>query len=75
MLTASRQRSLDDMSDVELFASQDEQFWYVDLCIERLHRLPSEIDPLLLCRTYTELQAYQIVKDAMTKLTRAFMEP
>lgn len=62
------------MSDVELFAAQDEQFWYIDLCIEKLHRLPTEVDALLLCRAYTELQAYQLIKSAMLKLTRAFME-
>lgn len=61
-------RSDDDLTDVELFAQQGESFWYIDLCLDQLHRLPSEIDPILLCREYTEIQAYHTVKRAMNDL-------
>lgn len=71
---AGRGGDLDAMTDTELFAAQDPDFWYIDLCLETLHRLPIEVDALLLCRTYTELQAYQLIKNAMTRLTRAFQE-
>ena len=58
----------DDLTDAEIFAQQGDPFWYVDLCLEKLHRLPSEVDPLLLCREYTEIQAYHVVKRAMNEL-------
>jgi len=68
----SLNRSEDDLTDRELFAQQDDQFWYIEMCMETLHRLPHEIDPLLLMRQYTELQAYHIIKRAMTGLIRTF---
>jgi len=69
----SLNRTEDDLTDRELFAQQaDDDWWYVELCLETLHRLPTEVDPLLLCRQYTELQAYHIVKRAMTGLIKAF---
>lgn len=61
-------RTDDDLADVELFAQQGDPFWYVHLCLEQLHRLPSEIAPILLCREYTEIQAYHTVKRAMDEL-------
>jgi hypothetical protein len=67
-------RTENDLSDVEILASDaSEEFWYIDLCTQLLHRLPSEIDPLLLCRTYTGLQAYHVVKRAMEELQRRKM--
>lgn len=68
----SLNRTDDDLTDRELFAQQPDDFWYWEFCTETLHRLPIEIDPLLLCRHYTELQAYHIVKRAMTGLIRTF---
>lgn len=62
------------MTDAEIFAQQDEAFWYIDLCLQTLHRLPCEIDALLTCRAYTEMQAYSVIKRAMEALTRAFQE-
>jgi len=73
-MSASRSADLDEMTDAEVFAAQDEQFWYVDMCVEKFHRLTVEVDALLTCRAYTELQAYQLIKSAMLKLTRSFQE-
>lgn len=61
-------RADDDLTDAELFARQGDPFWYIDLCLGQLHRLPSEVNPLLLCREYTEIQAYHLVKQAMQEL-------
>jgi hypothetical protein len=69
---AGRNRSLDDLTDIELFARQTDDAWYVDVCIDQLKRLPSEIDPILGCREYTTLQARAIVGQARTELTRQF---
>lgn len=59
-----------DMSDAELFDQQAEQYWYINMCLTTLHRLPSEIDQLLLCREYTELQAYAIVQRTIAQAKR-----
>lgn len=68
-------RDDDDLSDAELFARQgDEEYWFVDLCLESLHRLPCEIEPILLCREYTVLQAHSIIKRAMEGLSRTFAD-
>ena len=67
-------RTLDDLSDLELFARQTDEAWYQDLCLESLHRLPSEIDPILGCREYTALQARSIVKAAQAQLMRAWTD-
>ena len=69
---ADRQRTLDDLTDMELFARQTDDAWYLDLCIDQLHRLPSEIDPILGCREYTTLQARAIVAQARSELMRTF---
>jgi hypothetical protein len=67
-------RTEEELTDVEVLAGDaSEEFWYTDLCLEKLRRLPSEIDPLLLCRTYTNLQAYHVVKRAMDELQRRRM--
>ncbi len=63
-------RTDDDLSDLELFARAPDAFWYVELCLEKLGRLPSEVDPLLGCREYTTIQAYHIVKKAMDEVAR-----
>lgn len=55
-----------------LSADGGSDFWYIDLCIQELHRLPAEITPLLTQRAYTELQAYNLVKRAMEELQRRF---
>jgi hypothetical protein len=67
-------RTEDDMSDVELMARAPDSFWYIDMCLERLHRLPSEIDPLIGCREYTTLQAYALVKRAQEDMMCAWYE-
>lgn len=64
----------DDLSDAEMFAQQSDEYWYVDLCLEQLHRLPSEVDRILLCREYTALQAYQVVKRAIHDMQTLFRE-
>lgn len=68
-------RTIDDMTDAELFGRAPDQFWFIDLCLDKLHRLPSEVDQVLTCREYTQIQAYHIVKRAQDMLQRAFREP
>lgn len=65
-------RTIDDLTDVELMGRMPDELWYLDLCLESLGRLPSEIDPILLCREYTALQARGIVKRAMDEAARSF---
>lgn len=67
-------RTEDEMTDLELFARAPDAFWYVDLCLEKLGRLPSEVDPLLGCREYTTIQAYHIVKKAMDEIAREWIK-
>lgn len=43
-------------------------YWFTDFCIEKLHRLPSEVEQYMTCREYTHLQAYYIVKGAYAVL-------
>lgn len=66
-------REDDELSDAEILARDaNDDFWFVSLCIEQFHRLPSEIEPLLTCREYTVLQAHSIVARAMGEITRRF---
>lgn len=65
-------RGLDDLTDMELFGRLTDEGWYLDLCVDSLHRLPSEVDPILGCREYTVLQARSIVKQAQAQLMRQF---
>jgi len=65
-------RTIDDLTDAELFGRLTDDGWYLDLCIDSLNRLPSEIDPILGCREYTLLQARAIVKQAQAELSRRF---
>lgn len=81
-LNAVRRRALellerddDDLTDAEVFASEaTDQFWFISLCVDQLHRLPSEVDPLLLCREYTLLQAHAVVRKAMSDMTKIFSQ-
>jgi hypothetical protein len=66
------ERTADDLSDMELFGRLTDDGWYIEICIEQLHRLPSEVDPILGCREYTTLQARSIVKQAQSNLMRRF---
>ena len=65
-------RSDDDLTDVELLTKGSDDFWYITLCLDSLHRLPSEVDRILLCREYTALQAHAVVQKAMTDLARVW---
>lgn len=68
-------RTDDDLSDRELFAQQaTDEYWYVDLALTQFHRLPSEMDRVLLCREYTVLQAHSVIQRAMTILREMFKE-
>jgi hypothetical protein len=66
------ERTADDLSDMELFGRLTDEGWYIDICIDQLHRLPSEVDPILGCREYTTLQARSIVKQAQSNLMQRF---
>jgi hypothetical protein len=67
------ERTIDDLTDLELFGRLTDDGWYLDLCVDSLHRLPSEVDPILGCREYTLLQARSIVKQAQDQMSRRFM--
>lgn len=69
---ARMRRTTDDLTDAELFADQDDEFWFIDLAITALQRLPDELAPMLTCRGYTQLQAYFIVKSTIARLSHAF---
>jgi hypothetical protein len=68
-------RTLDDLSDLEVLSRQTDDGWYMDLCLESLHRLPSEIDPILGCREYTALQARAIAAQARAQLAATWAAP
>jgi hypothetical protein len=67
-------RTIDDMTDAELMQRAADQYWYTELCLERLHRLPSEVDRIITCREYTHLQAFALVKRAIADMTRIWRE-
>ena len=66
------ERDIDDLSDVELMNRSTDDVWFIDLCLNTLHRLPSEVEPLMGCREYTTLQAYFVVKQAQSRMTASF---
>jgi hypothetical protein len=62
-----------DLTDAEILARDaNDDFWFVSLALESLHRLPSEVEPLLSMREYGVMQAHSMVQRAMTELTRRF---
>lgn len=63
-------RTIDDLSDVEVISRVTDEGWFCDVCLDSLHRLPSEVDPILGMREYNLLQARAIVKDAQARLVR-----
>ena len=63
------ERTEADLSDAELFAQQSEDLWFADFCLDSLHRLPSEVEPILLCREYTLLSARGLVREAIQSMT------
>lgn len=66
-------RTDDDLSDAELFMRQAlDDYWYIDLCLETLHRLPSELDATLTMREYGRLQAHATIKRAISDMQRTF---
>jgi hypothetical protein len=68
-------RGEDDLSDAEVFAQQGgEEYWYTKFCVTDLHRLPCEVDPILTCREYTQIQAYHMIERAMEGLARTFKD-
>ena len=67
-------KSEDDMTDLELLSRAPDEYWFIDLCLEKLHRLPSEMEALISNREYVTLQAYATVKRAMDKMCRTFAD-
>ena len=65
-------RTIDDLTNLELVTRATDELWYLDLCLDTLHRLPSEVDTVLLCREYTALQARGIIKQAQERISRVF---
>lgn len=66
------ERTTDDLSDVELMNRSQDDYYYIGLCLDKLHRLPSEIDAIIGCREYTLIQANGVVSRAMQDMTRQF---
>lgn len=66
-------RTLDDLTDVEVILRQTDEGWFADFCLETLQRLPSEVEPTITMRECTLIQARGIVKQAQGELTNRFM--
>lgn len=66
------ERDIDDLTDAELFSRSTDETWFIDLCLDKLHRLPSEVEPLMGCREYTTLQAFYIIKQAQSRMAQSF---
>ena len=63
----SLDRKDDDLSDIEHLARANDEYSFTRFCIDELKRLPSEVEPQMLCREWTQIQAAQIVKSAYEK--------
>lgn len=68
------ERDLDSLTDIELMNRSTDETWFIDLCINQLHRLPSEVEPIMGCREYTTLQAFFVVKQAQSRMTQSFQK-
>jgi hypothetical protein len=67
------ERDESELNDSEVLAQDGtDDFWFISLCLDTLHRLPSEVNDTLMCREYTALQAHSIIRKAMTELQRRF---
>lgn len=59
-------RTEDDLTNAEIFAREaTDEYWFIELCLETLHRLPSEVEPILMQREYMLLSARNIINRAM----------
>jgi hypothetical protein len=66
------ERTVDDLSDMELFSRLTDEGAFVNFCIDELRRLPSEVAPVLGCREWTLIQARAIVREAQSRVMRRF---
>jgi hypothetical protein len=63
------ERTDDDLTDAELFAREaTDEYWFVSMCIKQLHRLPSEITPILMEREYLTLAAHNVIERAIADM-------
>lgn len=67
-------RTLDDLTDLELFSRQTDEGAFLDFCLEELRRLPSEVEPTLGMREWGMIQARGIVKQAQRQLMRRWAD-
>lgn len=65
-------RTVDDLSDLEVFGRQTDEAAFMSFCIEELRRLPSEVEPIMGCREWTLIQARSVVRSAQNQLMRAW---
>lgn len=67
-------RTIDDLTDLEVFSRQTDEAAFLDFCLEELRRLPSEVDPVLGMREWCGIQARGIVKQAQSQLMRQWAD-
>lgn len=67
-------RTLDDLTDLEIFSRQTDEAVFLDFCLDELRRLPSEVEPLIGMREWTMIQARGIVKQAQAQLMRQWAD-
>lgn len=68
------EQTLDDLTDAEYLGLGTDEGWWYSLCLDSLHRLPSEVEPALTAREYELLKARAVVQTAYAKLADAQRE-
>lgn len=61
-----------DMSDLEHLQRTTDDYWFISVCIEKLHRLPSELEDIGMSQVCL-LRAYGIVSNAYDHVVRGYM--
>lgn len=67
-------QTLDDLTDAEYLGMGTDEGWFLGLCLDTMHRLPSEVEATLTAREYELLKARALVQTAYAKVLAAHHE-
>lgn len=67
-------QTLDDLTDAEYLGMGTDEGWWLSLCLDTMHRLPSEVEPTLTAREYELLKARALVQTAYSKVLEEHRE-
>lgn len=68
-------RADDDLTDLEHLTRTEPAHWWYRWCLSNLHAPPHWIDPLITMRQYTDIQAHELVSNALERAVQKHHRP